>query len=128
MKVLDSRLDNKPTPEDVRELAELRIQNLLCFKELQALNDTGRFVCKHPILRNKVEYSALVELWNKDRGGFLRRYDNCRNSIRRYSGRTNRKNATEEDKDAAYEQLIKHQQRADLFKKIINHESNDYHL
>ena len=46
MKVLDADLDNNPNTKDIKELAELRIRNHDCFRELEALNETGDFVYK----------------------------------------------------------------------------------
>lgn len=119
MKVLDERLDNNPTANDVKELAELRIQNLLCFKELQSLNDIGKFCNEHPYLKNKLDYEELLTLWSTDREKFISSYENCKNNIRRYNGRYNRKTATEAEKEDALQKKQRHIQREAIFKKIL---------
>lgn len=120
MKVLDERLDTNPTDSDVKEMAELRIQNLLCFRELQSLNDRGVFLNEHPYLKNKAAYEELLALWNSDRDRFIRQYENCRNNIRRYTGRMNRIGASEKEIEEARFHKIRHEQRAAIFKKILS--------
>lgn len=120
MKVLDERLDTAPTDSDVKEMAELRIQNLLCFRELQSLNDNGVFLNEHPYLKNKADYEELLLLWSSDRDKFIRQYENCRNNIRRYTGRINRKGATDEEVEEARQLKTRHEQRATIFKKILS--------
>ncbi|WP_304708690.1 hypothetical protein [uncultured Rikenella sp.] len=121
MKVLDERLDTAPTDSDVKEMAELRIQNLLCFRELQSLNDRGVFLNEHPYLKNRADYEELLALWNSDRDRFIRQYENCRNNIRRYIGRMNRRGATAEAIEEARRYKTRHEQRAAIFKKILSH-------
>lgn len=119
MKVLDDALDDAPTTDKVSELAELRIQNLLCFRELQNLNDTGDFLYRHPYLKNEREYEELIGLWNTDRERFIQSYQNCRNNINRYNGRANRSGATEAEIETALQQKQRHEDRAVIFKKIL---------
>ncbi len=116
MKVLDERLDTAPTDSDVKEMAELRIQNLLCFRELQSLNDRGVFLNEHPYLKNRADYEELLALWNSDRDRFIRQYENCRNT-----GRMNRPGATAEAIEEARRHKTRHEQRAAIFKKILSH-------
>ena len=127
MKVLDEKLDNKPTAEMVMELAELRIQNLLCFSELQNLNDNEEFIYKHPYLKNQRDYDELIALWKSDREQFIRNYQNCKNNISRYNGRANRPNATESEIEDALQRKQRHEERAIIFKKILTNESESPH-
>lgn len=124
MKVLDNRLDDAPTENDIKELAELRIRNLQCFSELQSLNDTGAFINRHPILQNNLEYDTLLSLWKTDRDSFIRQYENCRNNIRRYQGRLKQTNVSDTVSDDAMNHLLRHQERAIIFKKILSNEPN----
>ena len=128
MKVLDESLDDTPTPDKVMELAELRIQNLLCFQELRALNDTGDFVYRHPYLKNQQDYEELIALWKTDREGFIHSYQNCRNNINRYNGRANRPDATEKEIEDALRKKQQFEDRAVIFKKILTNESESTHL
>lgn len=128
MKVLDLKLENSPSHEDVRDMAELRIRNLLCFKELQYLNDKGTFANEHPFLVHRIELAELKALWNADRNGFIREYNNCKVNIRRYRGRINQSDISEEDKEKYMTLLLKHQNRENIFKEIINYEPSSNHL
>ena len=66
MKQLDELLETKPTAQAVAEMAELRIRNLQAFAELQSLNDTGKFLCNHPILFGRSEIAQLIKLLRSD--------------------------------------------------------------
>lgn len=128
MKVLDVKLDESPTDNDVREMAELRIRNLLCFRELQALNDTGKFENLHPFLIHRQELNILKILWEKDRADFIREYQNCKVNIRRYKSKLNRKDISEADFEKYTLLLMKHQERESIFNEIINNEPNNNRL
>ena len=119
MKVLDVELDNKPTPAMVMEMAELRIRNLLCFKELQAFNDTGKWIEKHPLVKHQSEYAKLEELFLLDHSRFLDEYNNCRNNIKRYKSYLNsEKRIGNRDSDSLL--LQKHTERKTIFESVMN--------
>ena len=120
MKQLDKQLEEKPTPSDVAEMAELRIRNLQAFAELQAFNDTGKFLCKHPILFGRSEFAKLMNLFKTNPAEFLQRHKNVLDNIRRYQAflkRENRKAKRQSDK----EHLQKYLEKEKLFKMVIEH-------
>lgn len=125
MKILDAKIDNAPNETDIKELAELRIRNLLCFSELKNLNDTGRLLNKHPILKHDIEYEQLLTLWINNKDGFIQQYENCRNNIRRYSARLKKADISADDATDALQSLERHQERAIIFKKILSNEPNN---
>lgn len=84
MKILDEKLDNKPSEKDIMDMAEYRIRNLLCFSELQSFNDTAKWLDKHPLITHKSIYSQLEELYQLNHKEFLKRYQLCGNNISRY--------------------------------------------
>lgn len=84
MKVLDVLLDTKPTAKAVMEMAELRIRNLLCFRELQSFNDSGKWLQKHPLITHRSAYSRLEELFALDHTRFMDEYNRCCCNISRY--------------------------------------------
>lgn len=128
MKVLDSNIDNAPSVDDIKELAELRIRNLLCFRELKTFNDTGEFINAHPILKQNSEYEKLLRLWKNDRENFIRQYENCKNNIRRYRARL-KHSASNSDEALSTEQLLmQHEERASIFKKIFSNEPTNSNL
>lgn len=121
MKVLDAELDSQPTAKKVREFAELRIENLLCFKELQSFNNTGKWVYEHPLVRNEAEVSKLKELRYKDPHEFLRKYNNCCYNIKRYSSFLKREDRVDKRlSDKA--NLKKYKDLAVIFKNILEDE------
>lgn len=118
MKQLDKQLEESPTPEAVAALAELRIRNLQAFAELQSFNDTGKFLCKHPILFGRSEFSELLRLFKTDPAEFLRKHKNVLDNIRRYKAylkRDERKTQRLSDK----KHLSRYEEKERLFKMII---------
>lgn len=122
MKQLDEQLETKPTEAAVREMAELRIRNLQAFDELQSFNDTGRFLCRHPLLAGRSEIAQLRELLRRDPSEFLRQHKNTLDNIKRYKSylkRADRKPQRQQDR----ENLQRHQKRDELFKLVLEEKS-----
>lgn len=121
MKQLDEQLEQAPTEAAVKELAELRIRNLQAFAELQSYNDTGKFLCEHPLLSGRSEFSELVRLLQRDPSEFLRRHKNVLDNIRRYESflkRKDRKAQRQQDR----EHLARHRHREELFRMVLEQE------
>lgn len=118
MKQLDEQLETKPTAQAVADMAELRIRNLQAFAELQSFNDTGKFICKHPLLFGRSEIAQLIKLLKADPAEFLRQHKNVLDNIKRYRAylkRKERKDRRKQDK----QNLEKHQERERLFKMVL---------
>lgn len=128
MKVLDSRLDDTPDADSVKEMVELRIRNLLCFRELQSLNDTGKFENIHPFLVHRAALAELEELWKSDRDKFINEYSNCKTNIRRYKSILGKKGISEDDTEKYTTLLLKHRERETIFKKILNNGQSNHSL
>ena len=84
MKQLDEQLDKHPTESAVKSMAELRVRNLQAFDELQSLNDTGKFLFKHPLLSGKSEFAQLLKLFRNNPAEFMHRHKLVLDNIRRY--------------------------------------------
>ena len=123
MKQLDEVLEKKPTPAAIAEMAEVRIRNLQAFAELQAFNDTGKFLCKHPLLFGRSEIAQLIKLLKADPTEFLRQHKNMLDNIKRYKSylkRSDRRDRRQQDK----ENLERHQERERLFKMVLQQQNN----
>lgn len=121
MKVLDQELDQKPTTQKVKRMAELRIRNLLAFSELQSYNDTGKWRYKHPIIAHQSERSQLEELRRTNPQEFLKQYAACNANIKRYASYL--KNSSREDRrDKDKFNLTRYKEREVLFKSILESE------
>lgn len=118
MKVLDTDLDKNPTPVKVRDMAETRIRNLSCFRELQALNDTGRFLYQHPLLTRHSERSILERLFTTNPSEFLREYKAVANNVKRYSGYI-KKETRKEARTSDLALLKQYREKETLFIDII---------
>ena len=118
MKQLDDMLDQKPTPQQVANMAELRIRNNQAFAELQSFNNTGKFICKHPILFGRSEIAKLIKLLKADPAEFLRQHKNVLDNIKRYRSylkRNDRKERRQQDK----QNLGRHQEQERLFRMVL---------
>lgn len=124
MKQLDKQLSEKPTPEAVAMMAELRIRNLQAFDELQSFNDKGRFLNKHPLLFGRSEFSKLIDLLRRDPAEFLRKHKNVLDNIKRYKAylkRDDRKAHRADDR----KNLERHEEKEKLFQMVLEqHNSN----
>lgn len=119
MKKLDEQLETEPTEQAVAEMAELRIRNLQTFAELQSFNDTGRFLCRHPLLFGRSELAQLQELFHRNVPDFMRRYKNTLDNIKRYRSylkRDDRKTRRDSDREL----LDRHIQRERLFRMVMD--------
>ena len=124
MAQLDEQLEEKATERAVAEMAELRIRNLLAFDELQSLNDTACFRCKHPLVAHKSKRAQLEQLLRDNPTEFLRKNKNCLDSIRRYESylkRADRKDRRTTDRNHLREQ----QEIKALFEAILKPQKDD---
>lgn len=120
MKQLDELLETAPTGQAVANMAELRIRNLQAFAELQSFNDTGKFLCKHPLLFGRSEIAELLNLLKANPAEFLRRHKNVLDNIKRYRSyikRNDRKDRRQKDK----QNLEKYHERERIFKMVLEH-------
>lgn len=118
MKVLDADLDKNPTLVKVRDMAETRIRNLSCFRELQSLNDTGRFLYQHPLITRHSERSILERLFTTNPSEFLRQYKAVANNVKRYSGYI-KKETRKESRTTDLAFLKQYREKETLFIDII---------
>lgn len=118
MKQLDELLETKPTAQAVAEMAELRIRNLQAFAELQSFNDTGKFLCKHPILFGRSEIAQLIKLLRTDPAEFLRQHKNVLDNIKHYKSFVKRKDRKEK-READKRNLERYQEKERLFRMVL---------
>lgn len=122
MKQLDELLEKERNAQAVADMAELRIHNLQAFAELQSFNDTGKFLCKHPLLFGRSEIAELMKLLKADPAEFLRQHKNVLDNIKRYRSyikRTDRKNRRADD----LKNLERHREREKLFKMVLEQQN-----
>ena len=122
MKAVDAEIDEKPTKKKVKELADLRIRNLQAFRELEELNENGRFLNRHPLVKQYSLQNELRALLKRDPSGFLEEFGKCREYIRRYKSYCNnekrRKDRDLHQKDQA--NLRKYEERREIMEKILS--------
>lgn len=81
---LEKKLDDSPTAQMVAEYVELSIRNRQCREELTALNNRGKFLNEHPILKTEDLYKEMTELLLSNPDEFMNRLTNVKQNIARY--------------------------------------------
>ena len=118
MKQLDELLEKERKAQAVADMAELRIRNLQVFAELQSFNDTGKFLCKHPLLFGRSEIAELMKLLKADPAEFLRQHKNVLDNIKRYKSFVKRKDRKEK-READKRNLERYQEKERLFRMVL---------
>ena len=118
MKQLDELLEKERNAQAVADMAELRIRNLQAFAELQSFNDTGKFLCKHPLLFGRSEIAELMKLLKAAPAEFLRQHKNVLDNIKRYKSFVKRKDRKEK-READKRNLEKYQEKERLFRMVL---------
>ncbi len=85
MQQLDKELDENPTTQKVKELAEFRIRNLHVISELESYSAQSQFLNKHPPLNTYSLKVELEELLANNPSEFLEQYANTRKNVKRYN-------------------------------------------
>ena len=118
MKQLDELLEKERNAQAVADMAELRIRNLQAFAELQSFNDTGKFLCKHPLLFGRSEIAQLMKLLKAAPAEFLRQHKNVLDNIKRYKSFVKRKDRKEK-READKRNLERYQEKERLFRMVL---------
>lgn len=118
MKQLDELLEKERNAQAVADMAELRIRNLQAFAELQSFNDTGKFLCKHPLLFGRSEIAQLMKLLKAAPAEFLRQHKNVLDNIKRYKSFVKRKDRKEK-READKRNLKRYQEKERLFRMVL---------
>ena len=101
-------------------LVTFSIRQELCFSELKSFNDTGKFIGKHPFIRQKDERARISALLRTDPDRYFDERKNIELNITRYSSQINGKKTTREQKDRAAANLEKFKAALQLYKDVFN--------
>jgi len=119
IKALDIEIDQNPTPQKIKDITELRINNNLAFRELESFNRQGKFLYRHPLIVHHSERIKLIRLHEEDPEAFHKEYALCQSNISRYSSYVKSPSRTDEQKKRDREHLRKHQDREVIFRDIL---------
>ena len=98
-------------------MAQARIRNLNCFRELQHFNDTGQWKGVHSFVVYKSDREKIEELFNTDSDSFLDGYHSCKENVKRYTSYI--RNNKHPEKLANFKQrLEEHSARLTIFKQV----------
>ncbi|MCD6345996.1 MAG: hypothetical protein J7L96_01110 [Bacteroidales bacterium] len=125
MQQLDVELDEDPTEEGISQLAELRIRNLLCFKELQSFNDSGNFLLEHPLVSHYSLREELQRMLSGNPERFLDEFYKTKGNVARYRSYLNKKKSGKHEKERWQDQLKKHVEREAIMKELLTERNNE---
>lgn len=105
--------------ETLSQIVFTSIRMELCFSELRAFNNTGRFLGKHPFIAQADERSRVTALLTSDPDAYFEERKNIELNITRYQSQLNSKKTSKEKKERAQSNLEKYQARLALYKEIL---------
>jgi hypothetical protein len=125
MKTLDAEIDDHPTKTKIRDLAELRIRNLQAFRELEELNENGRFLNIHPLVKQYSLHQELKDLLKRNPSQFLEEYGKCREYVKRYKSYCKNEKRKKDPDTHKNDQrnLKKYDERRVLMEKILSEQN-----
>lgn len=116
---IDKIIDDKPTINKIKEIAELRIRNLQAFRELETYNNTGKFLNRHPLVTHFSMRAQLEKMLKENTDAFLKEYHDVYENVKRYSSFVKSTNRSPEQKEKDKANLKKHTEREALMKDIL---------
>ena len=120
MREIDAVIDEKPTEKLVMELAELKNRNLMCFKELECFNKTGKWLNKHPLLSQFSQHTRYKEMLRRNPAQFLEEYSKTAYNVNRYRSYLNNSGRDAEKHESDQKNLDKHIAREKLMKEVLD--------
>lgn len=103
----------------IEEFITKTIRLELCFSELKAFNDTGRFAGKHPFISERDDRSRVTGLLRSDPDKYFEERKNVELNITRYSSQINGKKATPEARKRAADNLEKFKALLQMYKEVL---------
>ena len=105
--------------QTIEEFITKTIRLELCFSELKAFNDTGKFIGKHPFISERDERSRISELLRAAPDKYFEERKNVELNITRYSSQINGKKSSPEAKKRAAENLEKFKVLLQMYKEVF---------
>lgn len=105
--------------QTIEEFITKTIRLELCFSELKAFNDTGKFIGKHPFISKRDERARVAELLRTDPDKYFEERKNVELNITRYSSQINGKKATPEIKKRASDNLDKFRAMLQMYREVF---------
>lgn len=124
MKAIDAVIEDKPTENRVKDLAELRNRNIMCFRELEYFNKTGKWLNRHPLLEHFSLHAQMKKLLQQNPSEFLNEYSKVSYNVNRYRSYLNNEKRSEEQHEKDSLNLKKHREREKLMKEVLDERNN----
>lgn len=104
----------------LEEIVLKSVRMELCFAELKSFNDTGRFMGRHPFIKEKDERTRVLEVLRTDPDRYFEERKNIELNITRYSSQINSKKVSPERKKRAAENLDKFRVMLQMYREIFD--------
>lgn len=124
IKAIDAVIDDDPSPELVKNIAETRSRNLMCFAELESYNNTGKWLNKHPLLSAFSLHREMERLLQTNPAGFLDEYSKVSGYVSRYNSYLNNEKRSEAQHAKDMKNLDKYREKEEIMKEILNDKNN----
>ncbi len=116
----DKLLDQDPSLDNITQMIEDDIRNRLAFKELESFEKNGRFLYKHPLLKERKLIDELDHLRKTNPERFMNELVNADKSISRYTSQLKtQKYKNEEEKLTWQELVIEYKAKLGIMKRLI---------
>lgn len=103
----------------INEFITKTIRLELCFSELKAFNDSGKFIGKHPFISERDERARVAELLRTYPDKYFEERKNVELNITRYSSQINGKKATPEARKRAADNLEKFKAQLQMYREVF---------
>lgn len=104
----------------LEEIVLKSVRMELCFAELKSFNDTGRFIGRHPFIKEKDERARVLALLRTDPDRYFEERKNIELNITRYSSQINSRKVSQSQKKRAAENLDKFRVLLQMYREIFD--------
>jgi hypothetical protein len=116
----DHLLDRDPSLDNIKQMISDDIRNRLAFQELEHYQKHGRFLYKHPLLKDQKLIDELDQMRKTDPERFMNELVNADKSISRYQSQLKNKKYKNDEEKLAWQELIRqYKVKLGIMKRLI---------
>ena len=120
MKEIDAVVDDNPTQKRVKDLAEYRNRNLMCFRELESFNNNKKWLNRHPLLKHFSLHEQAKKMLQQNPAAFLDEFSKVSYNVNRYRSFLNNDKRSAEQHKKDKKNLDKHSEREKIMKEVLD--------
>ena len=112
--------DYEADPSVLEEFVRKSVRLEMCCSELASFDATGKFIGRHPFIKEKDERSMVMELLRGDPEKYFEQRKNIELNIARYSSYSKSGKNTQREKDKAVVNLERHKAMLAIYKEVFD--------